>query len=216
MRRFFIFDEYNTWYDWRLTLTSKSVGCPTPMTKYISLEGVSGTLDLTEALTGEVEFNDINLSASFMCSEGTYEEREALLTNIVLALHGKKIKIVEPDDTEHYFLGRVKVKTVKRHSAYIEFTLEATCDPWRYSQHETERTIQVNGAVDVVIHNYGRRTLCPVLKVVGTVSITTNGVTTTLTDGSFKVASLRLRQGANVFAFDGSGSVTLVYREASI
>lgn len=216
MRRYFIIDKYNTWYDWRLTLTDKSIADAEPKYNYIALDGVSGTLDYTEALTGEVEYNDRAVSASFMCSEGTHKEREALLKTITAALHGKKVKLTEPDDPDSYFLGRVKIKSAKNHPAYLEFILEATCDPWRYAVNETERFVQVAGAADVVIRNDGGRTVCPVINVTGTIVLVYNGITTSLTDGSYKITDIKLKQGVNVIGLDGSGSVTFVYREAGL
>lgn len=214
MRRFFVLDKYNTWYDWRLVLTAKSTPDPDAKTNYVKLDGVSGTLDLSEALTGEVVYNDRTVTASFMASEGTHKERDALLRRITAALHGKKIQIIEPDDPEHYFLGRVKIKNKQNQLAYATFDLEATCEPWRYAVNESERRVDVAGAVDVVIVNGGDKTVCPTIKVDGTVSITVNGATTELTTGSYKITDLRLAWGYNVVAVSGYGTVTFVYREA--
>ena len=216
MKRFFIIDKFNTWHDWHLTLTAKDLTDPEPKTNYITLDGVSGTLDVTEALTGEVEFNDRTVTASFMCSEGTHKDREALYRTITAALHGKKVKLVEPDDPDHFFLGRIKIKAPGKHPAYMAFTVEAVCDPWRYAIHETERVVPVSGAADVILRNNGRRTVCPVINVTGAVSIVCNGVTTSLTDGSYKITDIRLRQGVNVIGVSGEGSVTFVYREAEL
>lgn len=216
MRRFFIFDKFNTWYDWWLTLTGKDTTDPEPKTNYVALDGMSGTLDLSEALTGEVTYSDRTVTASFWTSEGTREDRDALLRTVSTALHGKKVTIVEPDDPDHFFVGRVKIRDVERSLVHVAFSIEATCDPWRYALHETERLVQVSGAASVVIHNNGVKTLTPVLTVTGTVSVTCNGATTKLTEGSYKITDLRLRQGVNVVDVTGNGSVTFAYREACL
>lgn len=147
MRRFFIFDKFNTWHDWRCTLTAKDIPEAEPKYDYIELDGVHGTFDATEALTGEVSYSDRTLSASFMCSEGTYQEREALLRRIVASLHGRKVQIIEPDDPDHYFLGRVKVTNVAKFQSYMTFTLETQCDPWRYAIEETHRMVDLSSGV---------------------------------------------------------------------
>lgn len=217
MRRFFILDVFNTWYDWRCTLTGKDVTDPEPKTNYIDLEGAHGTLDLTEALTGEVAYSDRTVSASFVCSEGTYQERERLLRQITHALHGKKVKIIEPDDPDHYFLGRVKITSVVKHEAYLEFSIDAVCDPWRYALEETYRTVVLSGGdVSVVIRNSGVRTLCPDLTVTGTVEVTYNGASVELSEGTYRVADIKLRQGINVVTVAGNGAVTFSYREAGL
>lgn len=214
--RFFVLDKYNTWYDWRLTLTAKDVTAPEAKTNYVSIDGMSGTLDLSEALTGDVLYNDRTVTASFWSSEGTFQERAALLKTVTAALHGKKVQIIEPDDPEHYFLGRIKIKSVEQDQVHIAFTIEATCEPWRYAVEETERRVDVNGDLDAVINNTGVKTLTPTLTVDGTVYVTFNGNTTKLTAGTWKITDLRLAQGVNVVKLTGWGSVTFTYREASL
>lgn len=217
--RHFYFDKYHTWHDWRLTLTGKAAPDPEPKTNYIGLDGAHGTLDLSEALTGEVTYNDRTVSASFWTSEGTFQERVALLRQVTSALHGKKVKIVEPDDPDHYFLGRVTVKDVEQDQVHIAFTLEAVCDPWRYAAEETVRTVNVSGDVGVVIQNNGEKSLTPVLTVTtdggtGTVNVGYDGTNVALQTGKYLLPGLRLHQGANVVELSGDGTITFTYREA--
>lgn len=215
--RFFIFDKFNTWYDWRLTLTAKDVSPADPKTNYITLDGVHGSLDLSEALTGEVVYNDRTVTASFWTSEGTFQERVALLRDIITTLHGKKVNIIEPDDPDHFFLGRVKITSLEQDNVHTAFTIEATCEPWRYAINETDRLVEVNGGqTDVAIHNDGVKTLCPVVAIKGKVKIIYNGVTTELPEGSYKITDLRLVHGVNVVRVSGTGSVTFTYREAGL
>lgn len=215
-RRAFIIDKFNTWHDWRLTLTAKDTTDPEPKTNYVDLDGASGTLDLTEALTGEVAYNDRTVTASFWSSEGTRQEREAVVKQITAALHGKKVKIVEPDDPDHYFLGRVMVKNLERSQVHVAFEIEAICDPWRYAINETERVVEVEDDVDVVINNHGVKTLCPEFEVEGTATVTYDGATVELADGRYKISDIKLRQGVNVIGLSGSGIVTIKYREAGL
>jgi hypothetical protein len=215
MRRFFLFDTYNTAYDWGLLLTAKSIKDPAPKTNYINIDGASGSLDLTEALTGEVAYSDRSLTASFSLSEGTVKEREVVIRDIVAALHGKRVRILKPDVPEHFFLGRAQVTGYTNTQAYATLDIEATCEPWRYAVNESERRVTVRGeAVDVVIRNDGSQSVCPVITVTGTVSITDNGVTTELSEGSYKITDIRLKRGANVINVSGRGTVVFTYREA--
>lgn len=217
MERFFILDKFNTWYDWRSYLTAKDVTPPEPKTNYVELDGMSGTLDLSESLTGEITYKDRTVTATFWTCEGSYKDRERLLQKIVASVHGKKIPLIEPDDPNHYFYGRVKVKSRKNTSAYAEYTIEAICEPWRYAIEDTVRTVEVNAnTASVVIHNNGVKTVCPVITVTGSIRINHNGVATTLTDGSYKITDVRLYQGVNVIEVSGTGSVTFTYKEADL
>ena len=218
MERFFILDKFNTWYNWRLVLTAKDVTPPEPKTNYVDIDGMSGTLDLSESLTGEITYKDRTVSASFWTSEGSYKDREKLLRDIVSALHGKKIKIIEPDDPDHYFYGRVKIKSRKNILPYAEFSIECTCEPWRYALNDSVRRVEVNSqsVTEIIIHNNGVKSLCPDITVTGSVDITYNGVKTALTAGSYKISDIRLRQGVNIIGVSGTGSVTFTYKEADL
>lgn len=218
MERYFILDKFNTWYDLHLIITAKTIPDAEPKTNYVTLDGMSGSLDLSEALSGEITYNDRTITATFWTDIGNYKDREALLRKITASLHGKKIKIIEPDDPEHYFYGRVKIKSKKNNLAYAEFTIEAICEPWRYSLEEISRTIKISDKVstDVVIHNNGVKTLCPVITVGSYATVTCDGVTFSLSAGTHQIADVKLRQGVNVINVQGYGSVTFSYREADL
>ena len=218
MERYFILDKFNTFYDWRLILTSKDVTPPEPKTNLVELDGMSGSLDLSESLTGDIHYKDRTVSASFWTSEGSYKDREKLLRDIIRSLHGKKIKIIEPDDPKHYFYGRVQIKSQKNILPYAEFSIECTCDPWRYAVNDTVRRVEVDSQTitDVIIHNNGVKTLLPVITVTGAVKITYNGNETNLTDGSYKISDIKLRQGVNIIGVSGTGSVSFTYKEADL
>lgn len=217
MERFFLLDKFNTWYDWRLILTAKDVTPPEPKTNYVELDGRDGTLDLSESLTGEITYKDRTVTATFWTDAGSYKDRERLLHTIAASLHGKKIKIVEPDDPDHYFYGRVQINSQTNITAYAEFSIEATCEPWRYALTDAVRTVEVNDStVDVVIHNHGVKTLSPDILVTGSIKITYSDKSADLTSGSYKIPDIKLRQGVNVISVSGTGSVTFKYKEADI
>ncbi len=217
MERYFILDKFNTFADWGFIVTGKSVTPPEPKTKYIELDGANGTLDLSEALTGEITYKDRSVTASFWTSEGSRADRSRLLQKVISAIHGKKIKIVEPDDLDHYFVGRVMVKSTNNILPYAEMTMEADCEPWRYSIEESERKIEVmHQSVNAVIENNGVKTLCPTITVSGDIGIEFDGVTTLLSTGTYRLLNVKLRQGTNIIGVSGYGSVTFTYREATL
>ena len=217
MERAFIIDKFNTFLDWRLILTAKSVTPPQAKTKYVSIDGMSGTLDLSESLTGEITYDDRTVSASFILTEGSFNERNRLLREIVNRLHGKKVKLIEPDDPNHYFLGRVTVTDLRNTLPYGEISLEAVCDPWRYSVNDIVRRVEINDQTKaIVITNNGAKTLSPEITVSGSVNITFNNGNVSLTDGTYKISDLKLYSGANVITVSGGGVVIFTYKEADL
>ena len=216
MERYFILDKFNTWYDWRLILTEKDITPPKPKTNYLNIDGASGSLDLSEALTGEVTYSDCMLSATFWTDQGNRTDRERLLRDIKIALHGRKVKIVEPDDPDHYLLGRIAISGVVNNLAYMTFKIEATCEPWRYALEDVTRTIDVKGQVNAIMNNHGVKSVSPEIEVDGRVVIEFNRNISTLTTGRYKIPELKLRHGVNVITLSGNGSVTFTYREADL
>lgn len=218
MERFFILDKYNTWYNWRLILTAKDVTPPEPKTNYVDIDGMSGSLDLSESLTGEVTYKDRTVTATFWTDTGNRINRERLLRDIRIALHGRKVKIIEPDDPNHYFYGRVKIKSSKNLIPYTEFSIEVTCEPWRYALNDSVRRVDVNSEniTSVIINNDGAKTLCPTITITGDVDIIYNDVKTSLSDGTYKISDIRLRHGVNVIGVSGNGSATFTYKEADL
>ncbi len=218
MERYFILDNFNTWYDWNLILTSKSITPPEPKTNYVAIDGMNGTLDMSEALTGEITYNDRTITMKFWTDHGTRDEREQLLNDIRLALHGRKIKIIEPDDPDHYFYGRIKIKSEENIIPYAEFTIEATCEPWRYANEDSNRHVIVspNESIDVVIINQGKKTITPTIAITGAITVAYGDTSATLSDGSYKISDLNLRRGTNVLNVSGNGAITFTYKEASL
>lgn len=217
MERFLILADKNTWYDWDLILTEKTITPPELKTNYINIGGMSGTLDLSEALTGEVAYNDRTISVSFFTSEGSHKDREKIIREITSYLHGKKVKIIEPDDTDHYFYGRVKISSYENNLAYAEIFMECDCEPWRYSINESVRVVSATSQLtNVVINNNGVKSLTPVVTVEGGIDIIYDNQRYSLTDGIYKIPDVKLYQGVNVIGVTGSGSVTFSYREADL
>ena len=218
MERYFILDKFNTWYDWSLILTDRKINDAEPKTNYINLDGMSGSLDLSEALTGEITYKDRTISATFWTDNGDRKSREALIRKITASLHGKKIKIIEPDDPTHYFYGRVKIKSKANNLAYSTFTIEATCEPWRYAIAETVRRVDATSAAitNVVINNNGVKTLTPEVTVNGFAELTYGESRIQLFGGTYKISDLKLRQGVNVIGVTGEGPVIFKYREADL
>lgn len=218
MERFFVFDEKNTFYDWGLILTSKDITPPEPKTNYVTLDGRSGSLDLSDVLTGEIAYNDRTITATFWTSEGSRKDREKIIRDMTSYLHGKKVKIQEPDDTDHYFYGRVKITSYLNNLSYAEISIECVCDPWRYATDEYVRTVGSNSdsITNVVINTEGVKTLSPIFTVFGEIVIIYNGKAYTLTDGSYRIPDVKLSQGVNIIGVRGIGSVTIAYREAEL
>lgn len=218
MDRYFLFDNYNTWSDWNLILTSKDITPAEVKENLISLDGMSGSLDLTEVLTGEPTYNDRIIVATFWTDHGTRQDRVKLLRDIRLALHGRKVKIVEPDDTTHYFIGRVKITKENNILPYAELEIEITCEPWRYAINESTRVIRLSTSSeqDIVIYNGGAKTLSPTFTVTRYARVIFDGKKEDLYEGTYILSDCKLKPGFNIINLTGLGEITITYREADL
>lgn len=207
--------EYHTVEDWDLILNEMTINPPTPKLVSVPVDGRDGDIDLSDALTGEVMYNNREASFMFLVTGGTQIERENKIDEIINAVHGLKTSIVLPDDPDHYLVGRCSVSEVKNDRAYGSFRITANCDPYRYSLIETTRTVNATAtATDFVLYNAGRKTVTPTLVVTGSVTLVYGTTSIGLENGTYKLPSLALRKGATPVKISGSGSVIITYREA--
>ncbi len=215
--RFFILDKFNTFYDWDLILTAKNVTPPEPKTYLVDIDGMDGTLDLSESLTGSVVYKDRTVSATFWTDHGTRAERVSLFRSIRQAVHGRKLQIIEPDDPDHYFYGRVMIKKEVNNLAYAEISIECTCEPYRYALSDTIRHIVVkDDSINMVFNNDGAKIITPEIKITGSITLSLDEYTTSFVAGTYKISDIRLRPGVNIVNVSGSGEVTFTYKEADI
>lgn len=217
--RGFQFDDYNTADDWELILTSKTIDPPEPKTYTVDLDGRDGSLDLSESLAGEIKFKDRTITSVYLMSEGSYEERQAEMRKILNYIQGKKRKIIEPDDPDHYFYGRSKVTGISHNKAYSTFTITSTCEPWRYLRETISRYIKLSSTdpLTFVFTNDGARTACPKITVTGIVYVKIgDDDPITLTAGSYRLTGLKLYSGSNEVVLYGSGTALFEYEEADL
>jgi hypothetical protein len=208
-----IFDEYYTGTDWNMILNQRTISPPEPKTSYITVDGRDGDLDLSETLTGEIKYNNRTASYSFLLTEGTYSDREDLISEIIAKVHGKKLNIIDPDRSDLFLLGRCKITERSNNKAYGTLTIEANCEPYFYSKINTVRTISVSSETEIVLYNQGNKTACPEITVTGSITISYDNKSVALSDGTYKISDLKIKNGNNVFTVAGSGTIVFTYRE---
>lgn len=138
----------NTWDDWHLIPTSRPViEMPGIVTNYVDIPGASGSLDLTEALSGYPVYKDREGSIEFMImhtlldsSAGENLGYRALTTgawallvnNIASFLHGKKLRMLYEDEPGECYEGRFAVSDVKSGDSCMTFSIEYHLAPFKY------------------------------------------------------------------------------------
>lgn len=210
------FGDYHTADDWGLILNEKSVSPPKPKTNYVSVPGRDGDIDLTEALSGVVNYQDRTAEYTLLLTDGSHADREELIATIVGVLHGQRMRIIDTDDyPDYYMIGRLTVTDIVNNAAYGVIHIQAVCDPWRYAQVPRYKKIAVTkNERSVIIANNGYKTVTPSLTVTGSITLTYGTTSTTLSAGTYTLPGLRLSPGVNKCTISGSGSVQFEYTEA--
>ena len=212
------FNNYQTADDWELIMQEKIIAPPVPKTNYVSVPGRDGDLDLTEALSGVVNYQDRQGSFIFLLTNGTHEDREELITEIVGALHGQKVQYIDTDDYPDYYMnGRLTVTEIRNSNAYGVIKIQGVFNPWRYALKSKQQSVTVTssgGTVSLSLTNSGYKTLTPTITVTGTVTLTYGTISTTLSAGTYVLASLRFPPGVTTISIAGAGTVQFTYTEA--
>ena len=201
------FDDKKTFDDWGLYLTSFNLTDPEPKTYYVDIPYSDGSLDLTEAVTGNITYRMRELTAVFTLPHHKFD---ALLPEIRGYLHGKIKKIYFLNDNNYYLSGRCK--TSFQSDGFIgRITISAICKPYRLKTDETILEVSVDGTQEVLIENE-QMTTVPKFTTDASVQIVHGANTYSINAGTHTLPIV-LEQGDTAIQINGTANVTIAYQE---
>ena len=225
--------EYHSFNDWNLILSSVEIEYPEAQTYYLDVPGMDGHLDLSEALTGDIQYKNREIKITFSLG-ANMQEWFNISSDIRNAIHGKQCKIIFDKDKTHFWIGRVTVETThsKRNNTIV---VEVNADPYKYEintgtsndwlwdtfNFETDiireyKDLQVNGSLDVNVYG-NRKTVCPTFISDSDMQVKYNGNTYNITANTeTEILEIALTPGDNILTFIGNGTVTIKYRGGSL
>ena len=207
-------NEKSAFYDWNIVLTKAEIPLPTPKTSTVDIKGADSVLDLTEVLTGDVQYNNRPIKLTFEMMDDT--DYYSLITEISNYLHGQRITFNLSNDEDDYYIGRASIsdwECVKRKGKIV---IQVDCEPYKYAVIETVRTVSVTGKTKSITLINSRKRVCPTLTVTGTITLTINGVDYNLAEGKQQLINFRLVEGNNVVKVSGNGTLTINYRQGAL
>lgn len=207
------FDNYHTFRDFSLVLSSKEIKTPAIKTKKIAVEGMDGELDLTDYF-GEVSYENRDLTFEFTAL-AKYTEFNELFSKIQNALHGKKMKIIIDDDASYYYIGRINVNEWKSDRRIGKIVIECDCEPYKYKVYKTIITETINGQRDFVLLNL-RKQVIPVFKSSGELQITFDNQIYSISAGEYTLEDVVLKEGKNLLSVSGNATLTIEYQERGL
>ena len=189
------FDDAHSYNDWGLKLKSVSIGVPKAKTVYVSVNGMNGSLDLTEAQNGGVVYEMRTLKFTFDARDCSYIRWTGLISRIARAIEGKERRIIldvtssnEPWkwDTFSFIDGVIRNTSdidINSPTSWKEITLDG------YPYNDTLKIIS-NASMKVKYRN-------------GTYDIYA---------GENIMYDIELYEGENKLYFQGKGKITIVHR----
>ena len=202
--------------DWHLVMNEKVIGTPTVKSRTIDLADRDGVLDFTESLTGAPAYETRTLSFRFEYLD-SLDEWPEIITEIRNFLHGKRVKIHEPDDPDYYYIGRVSVGDPSG-GLVKALSVDVIADTWKYPiTGETIVTEAVAASKTVNLVN-SWRPVCPTIKTTEAVTFSFNDTNYSIAGaGTFRFPKFRLGYGLNVVTIvSGSGTITFTYQEGAL
>lgn len=202
--------------DWGLVMSEKVIGTPAVKERIVDLADRDGVLDFTESLTGVPAYETRELSFTFEYLDSLDDWPEIIL-DIRNFLHGRRLKVFEPDDPDYYYIGRVSVGDPSSGLVKV-FSVTVKADTWKYPiTGETTVTEAVTASKAIVLPN-SWRPVCPTITTTGAVTFEFGGVNYSIAGaGTFRFPKFRLSYGSNVVTIvSGSGEITFTYQEGAI
>lgn len=216
MRGILINKTIHTGEDLGVVMISKDIPAPKPQTFTVSIPGRNGVLDLSEALTGEVAYNNRILKFTFV-GDGS-RERVLSLIDEFLIYHGQYITVTTDDYPEWYYSGRADV-TYNDKGYFVEITLTVDAQPFKEQITPRTYVLKDESYYEITLKNNG----FPVIPRITTtenieILILTTGETVYLSAGTYDIESLKIPTGSIHICIysDNPATVTITYRERLI
>lgn len=224
--------EKHSYDDFGLILSKKEISPPVPQTKFVKVPMRDGSIDMTEALTDDVKYNDRTITLTFSVID-PIKEWVGKISAIENYLHGQRMNIIFDDDAGFYYVGRVAVDKWSSKKNIGTIVVKATVEPFKYDllssavDWEWDTFSFENGIINemgqlVVDGETTVTLLCrkkrmfPIFTASAAMKVTYKGETYSLKAGSQKVYDVFLCEGENVLTFTGSGTITIDYIGGSL
>lgn len=215
------FDGKDTHTEYGLLLASKSISAPEVRTNMIDVPGMDGLIDASEALTGEPTYKNREIVLSLIgVKKISGKEWPSTISDFCNAVHGKRVSVVFPEDSTHYYKGRLSVGEITLSGGMQSIPVTIDSDPWKYKTDKTTvKKEDLGTAYKQLSLPNERRPVIPTITVAQDTTLLWGGSTIAISAGTYRRADIRLQAGANILkakVTSGTGSITVEYQEASL
>lgn len=193
----------HSYTDFGVILAEQNIGTPAPKTYAVNIEGMDGSLDLSESF-GEMKYNNRTIKFTFEAIE-QITDWQAKIKNIASFLHGQKMKICTWFDPDFYYVGRCTIDEYNSSARLGRIVISCDCEPFKYKQNIT--TFNIISGTNTVTNS--RMTVFADLTNESEITINT-----TVYSAGTHLRAFRLICGANTLT--SNGTATLTFREGEL
>lgn len=207
-------NEISAYEDWNIVLTKIELPPPEPKTMSVEIKGADGEIDLSEVLTDDIKFKNRTIKLTFEVMDD--KEYYSITSEMSKYLHGKKMTVRLSNDEDYYYTGRASINSwecVKRKGTIV---VSVDADPYKYDVIERIFNVTLNNETKTIVLINGRKHICPILDVTGSVNLVWQDKTYTLSEGKQQVLRFVLKEGNNTVTFNGTGKVKITYRRGEL
>ena len=175
---------------------------PSIKTYTVDIPGGHGKLDLTEALFGDVAYN--NRKQEFIFYLINVKDFEKAKTDMSTMLHGKYFEYKMTMDPEYTYKGRFTIDSYS-HTAFSsgnlgEIKISIDADPFKYKKDRVFVISAIGG--ETYSFESGRKRVLPSIETDGLLKVIYNGKLFTLPKGTWKLNELVFNSGQNEVYFN--------------
>lgn len=200
--------------DLGLVLFSKKISPPVVKTTSVEIPGRDGNLDITEALTGRVAYEDRELSFVFRVPNPK-EEWADVYSKVLNKIHGKRMDIVLDDDPDYYYTGRVSIDEFSTNRQLAEIAIKCIVAPKKTKKTAYTKSVAVSGTKALTVYNGGIPTV-PTITSDKEMDITYLGKIYHISPGKNRIFDILLPEGDSQLTFKGTGNVTVEFKVQSL
>lgn len=212
------FDGKHTWNDWHLIPASRpTIAQPKLRTQYVDIPGVGSSEDFSELLSGHPIYGDRTGNMEFVVLHDYWSSWDETRTTIANHLYGKNMQVVLDDDPEHYYFGRCILDEYRSEPSYSRIVISYTFKPFKYLLEIPSefKNLSVSGEKTITIRGtpaYDTPSFIVSESDLG-LYVIEGDRWVHLPNGTTKDPRIVLGPGDHELRFQGTGKVTVDYRE---
>lgn len=199
-----------------------SLGLPEPKINKVDIPG-SGSIDLTEALFGDVAYSNRAQEFNFLIL-GPHEDYSKLLSRIVNYIHGREFDYQLTMDMPYTYHGRFTVEENQHTPGYYlcltsediagSFTLKVDAEPWKLREKKLY-SLNACGGKEYIFES-GRKKVHPVVEVQQPTTFIWKNTVIEVPTGTFRLNDVLFEEGNNELYINSFRMLTTIWDELNL